>query len=84
MFSYLGLIYVVGGCTHAERHLRELLSYNPVTGEWRYLAPMSEARSQAGVAVLDGCLYVVGGNSKTQEVLSSVERYNFDDVNISN
>lgn len=77
---FLGLIYVVGGCTHVERHLKDLLSYNPVTGEWRYLAPMSEARSQAGVAVLDGYLYVVGGNNKTQEVLPSVERYSFDEV----
>lgn len=28
------LIYVVGGCTHQTRHLKELLSYNPVTSEW--------------------------------------------------
>lgn len=39
---------------------------------------MQTARSQMGVAVLDRCLYVVGGNSSQQEVLRSVEKYSFD------
>jgi hypothetical protein len=33
-----------------------------------------------GVAVLDGCLYVVGGTNRHHEVLQSVERYSFEEV----
>lgn len=40
---------------------------------------MQTARCQMGVAVLDRYLYVVGGSSISQDILSSVERYNFDD-----
>lgn len=40
---------------------------------------MQVARCQMGVAILDRYLYVVGGNSSSQAVLSSVERYSFDD-----
>lgn len=56
-----------------------LFSYNPVTEEWQPLARMQVARCQMGVAILDRYLYVVGGNSSSQAVLSSVERYSFDD-----
>ncbi|KAE8748819.1 hypothetical protein FOCC_FOCC004413 [Frankliniella occidentalis] len=75
--SYEGLIYMVGGCTHARRHLQDLVSFDPVSGEWRTLKPMLVPRSQMGVAVLDGYLYVVGGNNRHHEALQSVERYSF-------
>ena len=71
---------MVGGCTHARRHLQDMVSFNPVTGEWYDLKPMIEPRSQMGVAVLDGYLYVVGGTRRDHEVLQSVERYSFADV----
>lgn len=71
---------MVGGCSQYKRHLCDLLSYNPVTGEWCYLPPMSVARSQMGVAILYDCLYVVGGRDKHNEVLNSVERFSFKDV----
>ena len=77
---FLGLIYIVGGCTHNRRHLQDLLSYNPVTGEWTQLAAMLVPRSQMGVAVLDGYLYVVGGINRDHEVLHFTERYNFHEV----
>jgi actin-binding protein IPP len=79
-FSFEGLIYIVGGCTHSRRHLQDLLSFNPVTGEWSTLPPMLVPRSQMGVAVLDGYLYVVGGTNRHHEVLQSVERYSFEEV----
>jgi hypothetical protein len=78
--SFEGLIYIVGGCTHSRRHLQDLLSFNPVTGEWSTLSPMLVPRSQMGVAVLDGYLYVVGGTNRHHEVLQSVERYSFGEV----
>lgn len=80
--EHLGLIYIVGGCTHSQRHLHDLLCYNPVTGEWQTLAPMLTPRSQMGVAVLDGFLYVVGGTNR-HNVLTSVERYSFEQVKIN-
>lgn len=73
------LIYIVGGCTHTQRHLRDLCSYNPVTGEWTTLKPMKYPRSQFGLVVLDNSLYVIGGSSKHAEVLKSVEKYSFDE-----
>jgi len=50
-----------------------------VTKEWNELARMQTARCQMGVAVLDRYLYVVGGSSISQDILSSVERYSFDE-----
>ncbi|VVC37291.1 Hypothetical protein CINCED_3A013809 [Cinara cedri] len=77
--SFEGLIYIVGGCTRTKRHLQDLLSYNPVTGEWSILAPMLVPRSQMGVAVLDKHLYVVGGITSNNEVLNLVEQYDFEE-----
>lgn len=78
--DFEGLIFIVGGCTHSQRHLQDLLSFNPVTGEWSTLPSMLVPRSQMGVAVLDGYLYVVGGTNRHHEVLQSVERYSFEEV----
>lgn len=72
----------MGGCTRTKRHLQDLLSYNPVTGEWSILATMLVPRSQMGVAVLDKHLYVVGGITNNNEVLNLVEQYDFEEVNI--
>ena len=58
------------------------MSYNPATKEWNALTSMLTPRSQMGIAVLDGYMYVVGGTNKNQEVLSSVERYSFIDVSL--
>lgn len=74
------MIYVVGGCTHNSRHRQDVMSYNPVTREWTHLAPMLTPRSQMGITILDGYIYVVGGTNKNQEVLTSVERYSFEKV----
>jgi N-acetylneuraminic acid mutarotase len=38
-----------------------LESYDPERGEWRWLEDMPTARSDLGVAVIDGKLYAVGG-----------------------
>lgn len=70
----------MGGCTHSRRHVQDLLRLDPATGECVSLAPMLEPRSQIGVAVLDGYLYVVGGINKDHDVLRSVERYSFEQV----
>lgn len=73
------MIYIVGGCTQASRHLPDLISYNPVTQEFCPLMKMKTARCQMGVSILGRHMYVVGGNSSHQEVLQTVEKYSFDE-----
>lgn len=79
-----GVIYIVGGCTHTHRrYTRDLLSYHPASRKWLPLAPMHRARSQAAAVVLGNHLYAVGGNAPKRTVLTSVERYSFDDVSVA-
>ena len=78
--AHQGLIYLVGGCTHSQRHLHDLVCYSPGTDKWSERAPMTVARSQMGVAVLNDYLYAVGGIDRKNEVLTVVERYCFDEV----
>lgn len=72
----------MGGCTHTWRHTRDLLCYKPKSRKWYTLSSMKHARSQAAAVVLDNYLYIIGGNAPRRTVLTSVERYNFDDVSI--
>lgn len=46
----------------------------PQVNAWTPVASMLSRRSSAGVAVLEGALYVAGGNDGTS-CLNSVERY---------
>lgn len=48
---------------------------NKQSNTWTAIANMLSRRSSAGVAVLDGMLYVAGGNDGTS-CLNSVERFN--------
>ena len=49
--------------------------FNKQSNTWTAIANMLSRRSSAGVAVLDGMLYVAGGNDGTS-CLNSVERFN--------
>lgn len=51
------------------------LRLNLQSNTWTTIANMLSRRSSAGVAVLDGMLYVAGGNDGTS-CLNSVERFN--------
>uniref|UniRef100_A0AAY4DJZ4 BTB domain-containing protein n=2 Tax=Denticeps clupeoides TaxID=299321 RepID=A0AAY4DJZ4_9TELE len=60
-----GLLYAVGvgGYDGATRQcLSTVEAYNPNTNEWSYVAEMGTRRSGAGVGVLKGLLYAVGGH----------------------
>jgi len=76
-----GKLYAVGGYGSggpAGGHASVLESverYNPVAMGWEAMAPMMEARSFHGAAVLDGKLYAVCGEGSGGETLGSVERY---------
>ncbi|KAH3694018.1 hypothetical protein DPMN_081457 [Dreissena polymorpha] len=49
-------------------------SFNPVTKEWATLPDLKTKRSYTAVAVLDDCLYAVGGWNETDGALNSVEK----------
>ena len=63
--SLNGLLYVVGGFTKSFlsvwHAVATVYQYNPVTQEWRELAPMPTARGALGVAVYQNRLYAIGG-----------------------
>jgi N-acetylneuraminic acid mutarotase len=65
-----GRIYVVGGHTNCdptdscfEAPLTSLEIYDPAADRWTAGPPMSDARGNAGAAVLNGKLYVAGGTN---------------------
>jgi N-acetylneuraminic acid mutarotase len=49
-------------------------AYDPSTNTWTAVAPMPTPRSHLGVAVIDGIVYAVGGQSGTNH-LATVEAY---------
>ena len=68
-----GKLYAVGGYDATNTALSSVESFDPSTGQWSAVAPMSTARWVHGVAVVDGKLYAVGGMDATNTRLSSVE-----------
>ena len=53
------IMYVVGG--QAPKAIRSVECYDFKTEQWHQVAEMNSRRCRAGVAVLDGCIYAVGG-----------------------
>ena len=72
-----GKVYAIGGIvglpTGAPSALVE--AYNPVTNTWAAVAPMLTPREGSGAAVIDGLIYVVGGNTVSSVAVANVERY---------
>ncbi len=72
-----GKLYVVGGANSAGGagpRLETLEIYDPATGQWSPGSSMPTAREQAGAAVVDGQLYVVGGRGENH-ALATLEVY---------
>lgn len=64
--SLNGSLFAIGGdnlapCSCPTNTLRTVEIYNPTTDSWSAGVPMPTARSEPGVAALDGVIYVVGG-----------------------
>lgn len=68
----------VGGYDGVSRQcLSSVECYNPEKDQWKPVPDMSARRSGAGVGVLDGILYAVGGHDGPL-VRKSVEAFNPD------
>lgn len=48
--------------------------YNPIDEKWSAVASMATARVGAGLEVLDGYLYAIGGKDEKGSKLRTVER----------
>ena len=69
-----GIIYAVGGLTSSGDSLSTVECFSPVLGKWESAPPMNTLRSRVGVAVLNGCLYAVGGFDGNER-LNTVEKF---------
>eukprot|EP00747_Dinoflagellata_sp_TGD_P100210 gnl/TRDRNA2_/TRDRNA2_167972_c0_seq4.p1 gnl/TRDRNA2_/TRDRNA2_167972_c0~~gnl/TRDRNA2_/TRDRNA2_167972_c0_seq4.p1 ORF type:complete len:213 (+),score=31.33 gnl/TRDRNA2_/TRDRNA2_167972_c0_seq4:53-640(+) len=67
------LLCVCGGTNDSREVLGTVECFDPATGSWHLLTPMAQARCRANAAIVDGCIYICGGKSATQE-LRSAER----------
>lgn len=68
-----GIVYLIGGF-NGSRHLRMVVTYNPMTDKFSYISSMHYVRSEVGVGVLNDRIYAVGGFDGTS-CLRTVECY---------
>lgn len=63
-------LYVIAGQTDVENATTQVAIYNFSSGEWKLGAPLNHIRYGAASAVVDGKIYIFGGNygSDTAEV----------------
>ena len=61
MWRLLKVVLTVLGGSDGERRLATMERYDPRNQYWTILPPMNTARSNFGVAVIEGCIYVAGG-----------------------
>ncbi|XP_043247543.1 kelch-like protein diablo isoform X2 [Amphibalanus amphitrite] len=69
------VLYFAGGEFPDGNASNRLLRFDPQLNKWEEMASMAFARSELGLAVLDGFLYAAGGWDGSAR-LDSVERYN--------
>ncbi|MBN3310538.1 KLD7A protein, partial [Amia calva] len=64
-------LFIAAGCQGSDlKPSRSVFCYNPVTGIWKEICPLNEARPQCKLVALQGYVYAIGG-----ECLYTVERY---------
>jgi N-acetylneuraminic acid mutarotase len=69
-----GLMYMAGGEYPDGTASKAVWRFDPRLNSWQELSSMRTPRSELGLALLDGCLYAVGGWDGHSR-LASVERY---------
>lgn len=60
--------------------MRLVECYSPSCKEWKTLPSMKVARAYVGVAVLDSCIYAVGGWNEESGALNTVEKFSIEKV----
>uniref|UniRef100_A0A9J8B048 Kelch-like family member 22 n=1 Tax=Cyprinus carpio carpio TaxID=630221 RepID=A0A9J8B048_CYPCA len=66
MAALNGRAYVIGGSNDGCGYRRDVLKvacYNPIADVWSVVSPLPAGHGEPGVAVLDGCIYILGGRS---------------------
>ena len=77
-YARSSFMYMVGGTNEYGNTIDSVEKYDPTLDEWTAVAVMSTKRYGHDVAVLDGMLYVIGGQTKHDNCynhLASVEKY---------
>ena len=78
-----GFLYVIGGGNSGVA-LSDLQRYDPVLDAWTTLTSMNTTRAGAAAAVIDDCIFVIGGRQSTGGPCSggpysnTVEKYDID------
>ena len=70
-----GKLYAAGG-EHYSIPLKTLEAYNPETGTWQSLSPMTTPRRDLAMAACSGKFYAIGGKASSSQCYSSVECFN--------
>lgn len=69
-----GMVYAIGG-EHYSIPLKTAEAFDPVSGLWQTLPPMSTPRSDLAVVACAGKVYAIGGKRQSLQCLSSAECY---------
>lgn len=69
--AFHGNFYVIGCDNHAQR-------YDPTLNVWTPIKAPGKVTQKSAAVTLQGFLYVVGGNDKYENPLSTVQKYNPD------
>lgn len=73
--SESGKIYIIGGyAKHPDKPLASGECFDPVNGEWKAIADLSQGRFGHSIAACGKYLYVIGGDSR-RNLVSGIERY---------
>ncbi|XP_068198643.1 kelch repeat and BTB domain-containing protein 11-like [Antennarius striatus] len=70
MCTFYNYLFVAGGFRGPSGASDRVFCYNPLTGDWSQVRPMTQPRCQLRLVALDGHLYAIGGGC-----LFTVERY---------
>lgn len=58
---FIWIVDILGGRHVSTENTNTIECYNPENNEWKLLCPMKTRRYKAGAAVVDGRIYVCGG-----------------------
>uniref|UniRef100_A0A8D3DGN4 BTB domain-containing protein n=1 Tax=Scophthalmus maximus TaxID=52904 RepID=A0A8D3DGN4_SCOMX len=66
MAAVNGRVYVIGGSNNERGHRHDVLKvacFEPSDNSWSLMTPLPVGHEGPGVAVLDSCIYILGGRS---------------------